>query len=478
MEAWNTIINKALLGTEKGGLRKEDLPADLAGAHDAIIAAAPDREEVFLQLAALTYNYRQCGLVPLTQEATAIAPAAPEEKQYASAFAHGVLSELQESGSSLLRLWLEHCAAKNEIVQPEKVPSLLDIATKESELRALIQDCCGNRGAWLAQFNPQWGEAVSTDPNELFETGTPSERITALQQIGDVDPQRATELLQLAWPKESAATKAELLEAFAPYAGESDVPWLEALLAEKSVKVRDAALKVLKTLPPSSIVQQYWAILKESVRMVTSKGLLGFGSKTSLQIQLARVDSAIFKTGIQELSGQAKESDEAFVLYQLMGAVPPNLWEEQLRMEPEKILELFAKEHKALLPAFGLAATRFKNISWLRLLIKKDEGRFYPDAVRLLPQPEAEAYALTVMNEDDAATATVLHNIDAFSEEWNQYNRAFFGRIAHLLPVSALFDLEALAPKEEHLASTWKNTAQHIARLITLKSDTLKAFNH
>ena len=72
----------------------------------------------------------------------------------------------------------------------------------------------------------------------------------------------AREALQQTWPQENAAAKETLLEEMLVNAGDEDVAWLESLLNEKSAKVKEAALQVLKTIPSSTIVQSYWTLFK------------------------------------------------------------------------------------------------------------------------------------------------------------------------------------------------------------------------
>ena len=153
MESWNSVINAALLGTEKKTLRKEDVEAALAQTIDAISQRTADSEEVFLQTAALVYNYRQCGFAPVKKEGLSLPVAEAEEKGHASASAHALLREVMDAGSpSLLQLWLAQCAASNKLVQPDFLPLLLSTAVKQKGLQPLVKTVSGKRGEWLTQF--------------------------------------------------------------------------------------------------------------------------------------------------------------------------------------------------------------------------------------------------------------------------------------------------------------------------------------
>lgn len=495
MESWNSVINAALLGTEKRSLKESEVDISLAETVAAIAQQTTDREEVFLQTAALVYNIRQCGFLPLQKETATIPAADAEEKEYSSLPAHAVLANILETGSiSLLRFWLLHCSRANKIVQPEVIPSLLNVGVKTKSLQSLVVLCCGKRGEWLQQFNDEWKWDRAESNEEHWQTGTLLQRKEYLAQLRRNDSAKGRELLQQTWLQESAATKAELLEQLRINAGNDDVPWLENLLNEKSTKVKEAALDILKTIPSSGIVQRYWNILQQSIKVVASKGLLGIGSKTSLEVKLTAVDPSIFKTGIEQVSGRKGVNDEVFILQQLIAHVPPNLWEEYFQLQKEKIISLFGKEeaHASFVTALGEASIRFKALDWLREIIAADPVFFNEEIFAVLPQKEAEAYAVKFLGQDDKASI-VIRNLDKFQNEWSlefakavlrftaknpyQYHRGFYNDIAAVLPVPLAGELEKCTPKEDYLRNMWITQSEYIIKLLTLKLQTLKAFN-
>ena len=82
MEFWNNIINASMIGTDKKMIRADELPADLTEAAALIDANNNlDREEKFLQLSALSFNYRQAGAQPLHKDGVSLPIAPAEEKQ-------------------------------------------------------------------------------------------------------------------------------------------------------------------------------------------------------------------------------------------------------------------------------------------------------------------------------------------------------------------------------------------------------------
>lgn len=495
MESWNHIIHTALLGTDKKVLKKDDLPAGLAEPFDLLVQMADSKEEAFLQTAALVYNYRQCGFLPLQKEVPQLPMAEEEEQAYASPAAHGVLADILEVGStSLLHFWLQECIGADRIVLPEAVPVLLDAGMKAKRIREAVYRCCGRRGAWLLTLNKEWKYHVPVDGEEGWETGTLDQRKSILAQVREEDPARAREMLQQAWPQENAATRAELVQVLSLKAGAEDLPWLEGLLQEKSVKVRDAVVSVLKLIPSSSIVQLYWRLLSPSIELRKEKTLLGFGSKTVLELQPVKdVDEAIYKTGIEKMSSEKNVSDQNFLLYQLIMAVPPSLFESYTGLEKEALLKAVQQtaQGKNFIPAFGQAAVLFGDTGWLRAVMAADEDHLYIDALSRLPQEEAEKYAVRHL-EDDAHAAAIGQRVVQFENEWSlelaraflkhaakspyQYNRAFYNELVHLLPVAIGGELAGYAPKEEYLRGMWSSLSEHITKLISLKQQTVNAF--
>lgn len=494
MESWNQVINTALLGTDKRELKKEALSADFSDALDLIAQSNNTKEDIFLQTASLVYNYRQCGVLPLRKDTVSIANADVENKQYASSFSHHVLYDIVETGSiPLFRFWLEQCVAKEKIVQPEVIPLLLDAAVKQKELQVLIRACCGNRGLWLAQFNEAWKYAEEVNDDDLWQTGTLEQRKKLLAKIRKDDPAKGREMLQQVWAQENAAGKTELMQQLSINANSDDVAWLEELLNEKSIKVKEEVLSILKLIPSSSIIQSYWNILQQSIKVTTSKGLLGIGTKTILEVNLAPIEEAIFKTGIEKLSSDKKTADEVFILYQLMKEVPPQFWEQHFGMEPKDIIKLFAKEEKygSFIQALGQTAGKFKDLNWMRAVIENNDT-FFEEALAILPQPESEKYALRFFDKDERAVSSLEHLLD-YSSEWStelakavlrftakspyQFNKAFYNNIVHLLPIPIAGELEKCTPKEEHFRAMWSNLSGYIIKLLELKLQTLKAFN-
>lgn len=492
MEFWNNIINTALLGTDKKQIGNEELTEELSEAYRQIISNEEiDREEKFLQITSAALNFRVCGITPFPTQDITINIAEKEVKPYCKLTSLQVLKDiLEEQSHSLLVFWLQQCNDKNQIVTPELVPLLFEIAAGQKKIRSLVTECCGKRGEWLSDLNPDWQFHVRENDEDVWQNGTSELRRKVLAKLRETDPAKAREWLKQTWSAENANTKAELLKQLETNASADDLEWLETLKEEKSQKVRDVALNLLKQIPGSSIVTAYWNVLQKSVVLKKEKALLGMMSKTSIQIQLSEVDESIFKSGVEKLSNTKEFTDAEFIVYQLMQSIPPKYWETYFDNSPENIINYFKKEKSTqkYLPAFILAIAGFKSYDWALAFFQSSDV-FDSSLIELLTEKEQDKFSIQYFEKDPD---TIISTAKGRETEWSddlarkifkhasknlyQYNRSFYNECIRLIPGSILVDLEKFSPAEIHLQSSWSNMSEYIIKLVTLKQQTIQAF--
>ncbi|UOE47086.1 DUF5691 domain-containing protein [Mucilaginibacter sp. SMC90] len=492
MRAWESIINTAMLGTDKPTPAIADLPEEVAVIANAIDALATlDKEERYLQKATVIYNYRQSGFVPFQKNDLPDNKAAEETKPYCSAEAAGVLNTiLDEESDQLLQLWLNQCSKAGYLLLPEALPAVLEKAQKDVSLRNIVIDCGGNRGVWLSKMNPVWNWFTTVPDEELWQTGTPAQRTEILKRLRLNESAEALKWLQQTWEQENAAGKLELLKAMKVNSNPDDLPWLEGLLNEKGQKIKDEALALLKSIPGSSVIKQYEELLQQSVSLKKEKALLGLTTKTSIQLKLPPVvDESIYKSGIEKLSGpKSTVTDENYVIYQLISSVPPAFWEKRFEATPVQVVEYFEKYAPAMVPALANAVAKFGQKNWVPFFL--GQSMFYPDFVEMLSGREQEKYLLKALSNDPQNTIAHAIRINA---EWGtefaiaallkmanwpyEYNRGFFTRYIGLIPVGALNHIENITSQQVNLQPTWDKTRNHLINLLSLKQQTLKAFN-
>ena len=486
---WNNIVNTALLGTGKKQLRKEDLPPALSAAADIVLYdRSLDVETQFLHLASIALNYRQSGTSPLHDAGVTPDAAPPEDNPYCSAPAWQALQTALDMGlQPLIGFWLEACAAAAQIAPPEFIPILLDMAVKEKSWRQLALTVCGKRGEWLGALNPDWAFKRTDSVDERWQTGSLDDRKAVLADFRLEDATKGREHLQQTWAQENAATRAELLKVMGIQLSDADVPWLETLLTDKSQKVKEEVWSLLKQLPGSSIVTLYWQLLQKSI----IPGQNGFFNKKSLEISLQLPsDKRIADSGIQLLSSSKSISDDAFILFQLASYVPPSWWEAHFNTDKKGVLAYFASNDftQHFVQALGLAAIRFKDQDWLMLVLKESK-EFFKDALEVLPVHEQEAYALRFFEKEPQY---VIRFLSECNYEWSlpvtrelfkwiaknpyQYNRNFFDKQVQRIPLAIAGELESFTPELPAYQATWKNTSEHILRLLSCKAAIIKAF--
>ena len=461
MQFWEEIINTALLGTDKRAVAVSQLPEGLASAAERIAVGAADKEEQFLQLAAVAGNYRQSGVVPLQQEGVGLPMAPPEELPYCSGRAVQVLKDIMEEGNDkLLEFWLKLCVKKRQVVVPDVLPVLLNKSVNHAWMQQLMVNAGGRRGEWIRGFNVNWQIAAALPDDEAWQMGTAAQRAAALRRWRLADPGKAREMLAQTWAQENANGKAALLQQLSGTVSTEDIAWLEGLLGEKSQKVKEEVLVLLSEVAGSSVVERNWETVRAGIVLKKERALLGMINKITLVVEL-------------------KEPG-------LLSGVPPVYWETHFGADPATIVGYFQKDHKKLLEPLAAAIGKFRDARWAEALASADDG-FYPAIVPLLPKEKKEGYLLREIS------ASSLTQLVEWEEEWSlemtravlkytarlpyQYPASFYKERAVVLPAGIVVELEKFAPAEPHLSAMWDKLIEQIRRLVGLKEQVSKAFN-
>jgi len=360
MEFWNHLVNTAMKGTSNKLPAINDLPESMTEAGSMVLHRDDiDREEKFLQLAAIAMNYRQCGVAAINKEQATITVCPTEEKDYCSVAAMQALKDILAAESMpLLKLWLQLCKQQQQIVLPEMVAVLLIKAEERRALWEVALACCGKRGTWLAGFNNAWSSAGLNPDDDPWETGGLAQRTSYLKQLRKDDMELAIEKLEKVWPVEDASTKLSLLEAISDTIAEADITFLESLSGEKSKKIKEEAKLLLKRIPSSAMVVRCVDLLAKTVSIKKEKGILGIGSKTFIQFELpASIDNFIWDSGIEKLSSSKEFTDDEFIIYQLVQSAPPTFWQQHFHESAPDLIGFFQKSDmgKKMLPALVIS---------------------------------------------------------------------------------------------------------------------------
>lgn len=230
--------------------------------------------------------------------------------------------------------FLSLAAAKGFIVQPEILPSLFGL--NNSDLRTLVRQVSGARGAWLARQNPAWAYAVEREPQDGWENGTRAERIAAIGRLHELDPEMALTWIQATWAQDSADERTAFLGALGASLVEADEPFLERCLDDRRKEVRAAARVLLVRLPESRFVQRTWLRARALVKIKSSL----FGGDHLDVILPDAPDAAARRDGVGELVLHKKIAEKADLLIQHLALVPPSHWSQTFGKPPDRLISL------------------------------------------------------------------------------------------------------------------------------------------
>jgi hypothetical protein len=271
--------------------------------------------------------------------------------------------------------FLRLSAAEGYIMPPETLPALLGLG--KQELRGLVLPVLGERGRWLAHYNPAWAYALPPGAEEDWETGSLAQRISLLESLRARTPERALDLLKSTWAADSPEARATFLRILAAGLGRQDEPFLESCLDDRRKEVREAALELLARLPESRQVGRAISRLEACLRF-KSKFL---GGETLEVSPPEEPDPAARRDAASAPPLSTRLGEKANDLAQTLGRVPPSVWCLRWKRPAEKILQaaLDSEWKEALLLGWRLAVERSGDPDWaealLALTVKQPEAR-------------------------------------------------------------------------------------------------------
>jgi hypothetical protein len=484
MQLKDSIINIALIGTDKKMPAAAELPAYLSADFAALENAGGDAESRFMKTAALALNFYRAGVQPTRLDALA-SEAPVEQRQYVSDACMALLQNvLADKYFVLVKFWCSLCADKNRIAQPHILPELFEwcVATKKVDKNLLIA-LSGERGKWLSKFKPDWNFFDAEPELTDWKTATGKQRTGYLMQQRKTAPLTVVELVTSVWNEENAAGRTELLSVFETNLSLQDEAFLITALNDKSKTVKDKALALLKQIPGSSIINTYTTILQQSIKLKESK-VLGFISRTSIEINLQMHDEEVFKTGIDKLSNDKKITDADFVLMQLIASVPPSCWRKQFSAGTVEVVKLFAQrdELQKFQQALCISTLKFMDSDFAVAILEQFAN---PPAVllRVLPVELRLKLALKVLKQNPDETLSTLCSLPVVewnmplaeavlqetAQNWHKYGKAFYENICIYLPADIIVKLNTISFQEEWKKNTWAALAAEIEKLVRLK---------
>ena len=258
MQLKENLVNTALLGTGKKQVTVNELPDALQAEASKLWNDENDNETKFLNICSVAFNFHRSGTGPIKIDLPENA-AADETLAYCTDTATRVLKDLlEEKYYSLVWFWTKFCVAKNQIVQPQVLPKYFEWGNSIKKTEAeLFTRAIGNRGVWLSKFSKDWDFTEVPQDEFDWETANTANRVKFLETLRLTDPVAVVEKIRSAWKEENALARVELLSSLAVNISKADEDFLLSVSNEKSTKVKDKVLELLKLIPNSRIIQSF-----------------------------------------------------------------------------------------------------------------------------------------------------------------------------------------------------------------------------
>ena len=266
----DALIRSAITGTSQEAPPASVLPTDdLLGSAEGM---SPERD--LLLRAGMRAVYRVAGR-RATTGVEAPQPAPMETLPACSAKAAEVVRQLlADQRDAILREALERLRLAGLRLPHALLPVALDV--QQEELRPAVSAVLGERGRWLAGFNPAWAWATipeggtEEDDEAAWEEGALPERLEALRRVRGRDADQGLWWVDEAWKAEKAEARTAMAAALETGLSSADEPFLERALDDRSVRVHEAAAALLARIPGSAYAARAASRADSVRRCVTS----------------------------------------------------------------------------------------------------------------------------------------------------------------------------------------------------------------
>lgn len=372
---WNDAVNAAVLGLDRAGaatfLPTTPAPWSMMPASAANVGV----DQLLSELASLAV-FELAGRTPAADQPVEELTICDAEDRLCCRAAMQHLFEILHGGrKSLLPHWMAAAVAGGWHAPPETLPVLLDVAAdvgNDAQLEQLLT-VVGNRGRWLAEYNPRWRKLWETTTAgagvEDWDADSRDNRLATLRRLRLSDRAAALRLVEGAWDSESAADRTALLEQFAHGLAADDEPWLESCLDDRSKQVRTVAAELLSRLPDSAFSRRMAERALASVAITPGGGLL---KKKPPKIDVTLPDEAdaeLKRDGVEPRM-QRGMGAKASLLMQIVALAPLRVWLQHKRDEAAWIAAAIHSEWGSSLLEGWLAACRSqRDATWASALL-------------------------------------------------------------------------------------------------------------
>jgi hypothetical protein len=512
MNTWDEITATAVIGTSQQELLIPAGDDDLNRVLQQL--KGPNPEQVLLTSVSVVALYKQAGLELLVDVLPRPVPCEIEEKVRGTITSGQHLSLMLEGEfRELLPEWLVAMTNAGKRVPEEYLPTLLDHARDDQQLRQLILPVIGKRGEWLATENSDWSY-VHTQGQEVWETSTRDERLRLLERLRAKDPRQARQMLASTWQQEPARDRAAFLEKLLVNLSEEDEEFLAEALNDRSGEVRRAARTILAGLPQSRFSRRVGEVLSEV--MTFKKPLLG----------KARIEVALPDEPFEWIKAKGIEIDtpprtrlaqsmgpKGWTLKELVALSDLSFLQELWQESPSRIVGAASESEWAsgLLEGLIQAARRDRNADWIEALITNSiqqpeqsaTASWIADLASHLPPVRLETLATSLvkqsstgLNDQNPALVLLLAHRHAWSDSLSRLvinsiktrirntqksdandwgTRSALKQFARYLPPELHDELVAEWPVEADAWSSWAKSVDALRALLSFRRDMYRA---
>lgn len=416
MNALASLATSALLGTDR---HPPQWPAPDGPVRELLARIPKDSiEKALLQTAGVLGICQLAGLLPGKAEA---APAAVEPEPQDGRI--DLLADVLLSGPERLQAEAFQALAAARTHLPHRLlPKVLECGRRSTALRPGLLAVLGRRGAWLAAQNEAWGYAagiVSTNGTgeDVWQHGSLEQRRLYLTALRGTDATQSRELIRSAMGTEAAKERTAFIECLATSLNLEDEDLLEATLTDKSKEARQAAARLLSTLPDSRFAQRMAARVAACLK--SEKKLL---RGTVFTLEAPAAYDASWKADLIE---EAKPKnltmgERAWWLLQLVRQTPLRWWETQTGMNPAECLVWAQKSDwkDVLLQGWAEAQALQRRVEWaeafLGISLPPNGPLTIFDLLETLPPALRESHFLKLLTNNDSKMVAFSTVLDRF----------------------------------------------------------------
>jgi len=482
----NEIVKTALLGTDKYMPQASPL---LGETGTKLNALQTDKEDRFLKTAITSLLFEETG-----KSAIAINHTMPEcEEEPLPTISRNlenlVASALEGNDEVLLGYFLYLIHKNQQVIAPRLVPSALNKALENKKLAQDLVNACGKTGEWLGSLNDNWRKFFEqSKEDDLWETGTLEQRKAQLIEVRQNDPIKAVELLTSIFSAENAANRLMFLEQIHLNLSLADEPFLLSVSKDKSQKVKEAAMNMLKKIQGSAINNLYLEHLTRVLNIKEERHLL-IAKKKVLDINKDIVPiEEIFNSGIDRVSSTKGVDDYIYVTGQLLSYIDPSILAKHLKVTLEELIQLFFQHKRAnqLVPFLAKSAALFKNETWATVLLQHHENRNLNLLAVLSAKDRLDYYQYFIEGQLQNLLNYVLDDeyhllpvklaaqvLAYLAKNPYQLTLPTYQRLALQLPNEILDNLKKYStnPNEDYQIRYFKTKAAEMMRIIELRNN-------